>query len=162
MRYAALRYFNAAGYDPERRIRGLEQNPANLLPVIMEVATGQRDQLKVFGNDYDTPDGTGVRDYIHVSDLAKAHVAALRKIDSDDQSLIVNLGSETGVSVMDIVEAARRLTGREIPVEFTDRRPGDPAKLVASAAYARKILQWSAQVSDVDSLVSTSWAAYRG
>ncbi|MEX2443459.1 MAG: UDP-glucose 4-epimerase GalE [Alkalispirochaeta sp.] len=161
MRYAALRYFNAAGYDPEGRVRGLEQNPANLLPVIMEVATGARDQLRVFGNDYDTPDGTGVRDYIHVSDLARAHVAALRTIDTHDESLVVNLGSETGVSVMEIVEAARRITGREVPVEITDRRPGDPAKLVASAAYARKLMQWSAQISDVDSLVSTSWDVYR-
>ncbi|MFO8042319.1 MAG: UDP-glucose 4-epimerase GalE [Alkalispirochaeta sp.] len=162
MRYAALRYFNAAGYDPQRRVRGLEQNPANLLPVIMEVATGAREQLKVFGDDYDTPDGTGVRDYIHVSDLARAHVAALRTIDARDESVVVNLGSETGVSVMEIVEAARRITGRKIPVEITDRRPGDPAKLVASAAYARELLQWSAEVSDVDSLVSTSWDLYRG
>lgn len=162
MRYAALRYFNAAGYDPHHRVRGLEQNPANLLPVIMEVATGAREQLKVFGDNYDTPDGTGVRDYIHVSDLARAHVAALRTIAARDESVVVNLGSETGVSVMEIVEAARRITGREIPVEITERRPGDPAKLVASAAYARELLQWSAQVSDVDSLVSTSWDVYRG
>lgn len=162
MRYAALRYFNAAGYDPKHRVQGLEQSPANLLPVIMEVAAGMRDQLKVFGNDYDTPDGTGVRDYIHVSDLARAHVAALRTIDAKDESLVVNLGSEIGVSVMEIVEAARRITGQKIPVEITDRRPGDPAKLVASAAYARELLQWSAQVSGVESLVSTSWDIYRG
>lgn len=162
MRYAALRYFNAAGYDPQRRVRGLEQNPANLLPIIMEVATGAREQLKVFGEDYDTPDGTGVRDYIHVSDLARAHVAAVRTIDARDESVVVNLGSESGVSVLEVVEAARRITGREIPVEITERRPGDPAKLVASAAYAREVLQWSAQVSDVDSLVSTSWDVYRG
>ncbi|MFW5694544.1 MAG: UDP-glucose 4-epimerase GalE [Alkalispirochaeta sp.] len=161
MRYAALRYFNAAGYDPEHRVRGLEQNPANLLPVIMEVATGVRNRLKIFGDDYDTPDGTGVRDYIHVSDLARAHIAALRAIDRQDASLTVNLGSETGVSVMEIVEAARRITGREIPVEITARRPGDPAKLVASAAYARTALQWTAQISDVEALVSTSWDVYR-
>ncbi len=160
MRYAALRYFNAAGYDPDGRVRGLEQNPANLLPVIMEVAAGARDQLKIFGNDYDTPDGTGVRDYIHVSDLARAHIAALRTIDEQDQSMVVNLGSESGVSVMELVEAARRITGREIPVEITERRPGDPAKLVASAAYARQLMQWSARTSDVESLVSTSWNAY--
>ena len=161
LRFAALRYFNAAGYDRRGRVRGLEQNPANLLPVIMEVAAGTREKLLVFGNDYDTPDGTGVRDYIHVSDLARAHTAALRMIDERDESLVVNLGSESGLSVMEIVEAARRITGEPIAAEITDRRPGDPAKLVASAATARELLSWSARESDVDSLVETSWSVYR-
>jgi len=161
LRFAALRYFNAAGYDRRGRVRGLEQNPANLLPVIMEVAAGTREKLLVFGNDYDTPDGTGVRDYIHVSDLARAHTAALRTIDERDESLVVNLGSGSGLSVMEIVEAARRITGEPIAAEITDRRPGDPAKLVASAATARELLSWSARESDVDSLVETSWSVYR-
>jgi UDP-glucose 4-epimerase len=161
LRYAALRYFNAAGYDPGGRLFGLEQNPANLLPVVMEVAAGMRDRLKVFGKDYDTPDGTGVRDYVHVTDLARAHVAALRTLDRTDTSLMVNLGSETGVSVLEILEAARRITGAAIPADIVDRRPGDPAKLVASSAMAQKLLGWRAEHSDVDSLVSTSWSVYR-
>ena len=160
LRYAALRYFNAAGYDPNGRLFGLEQNPANLLPVVMEVAAGRRDRLKVFGKDYDTPDGTGVRDYVHVTDLARAHVAALRTLDKTDTSLVVNLGSETGVSVLEILEAARRITGAAIPADIVDRRPGDPAQLVASSAMAQKVLGWRAQYSDVDSLVSTSWSVY--
>lgn len=161
MRYAALRYFNAAGYDPAERITGLEQNPANLIPVIMEVAMGWRPQLKVFGDDYDTPDGTGVRDYIHVTDLAEGHVMALEALERNDASFTVNLGSETGLSVLEIVESAREITGRPIRVEHSARRAGDPAKLTASAAHARDFLGWSARLSDVETLVRTSWHAYR-
>jgi UDP-glucose 4-epimerase len=161
IRFAALRYFNAAGYDVQRRIIGLEQNPANLLPVIMEVAVGRRPALKVFGDDYDTVDGTGVRDYIHVTDLADGHVRALDKLARDDQSFTVNLGSEAGLSVLQIVEAARNVTGRPINTEIVDRRPGDPAKLTASAASARETLGWTAQHSDVATLVRTSWFAYQ-
>lgn len=161
IRYSALRYFNAAGYDVKGRARGLERNPANLLPVIMEVAAGMRDELRVFGTDYPTPDGTGVRDYVHVSDLARAHVAALERMARTDQSLLVNLGSEAGLSVLDIVEAARRITGTPIPVRTEARRPGDPARLVASSARAAELLGWKAQYSDVDTLVRTSWDVYR-
>ncbi len=161
VRYASLRYFNAAGYDEAGRVRGLEQKPANLIPVIMEVAAGWRPSLNVFGDDYDTPDGTGVRDYIHVTDLAKGHVLALEKLDGDDRSFTVNLGSERGLSVMEIVEAARSITGRPIRTEISPRRPGDPAKLTASARYARELLGWEATHSDLDSLVRTSWEAYR-
>ncbi len=160
LRFAALRYFNAAGYDVRGRARGLERNPANLLPVIMEAAAGMRPELKVFGDDYDTPDGTGVRDYVHVNDLATAHVAALDALVRDDRSLTVNLGSEEGLSVMQILEAARRITGKPIPATVVGRRPGDPAKLVASSALARDTLGWTARHSDVDTLVGTSWDAY--
>ncbi len=162
MRYAALRYFNAAGYDPAGRIRGLERNPANLLPVIMETACGIRPSLKVFGTDYPTRDGTGVRDYVHVTDLAEAHASALAWIDKHDASLAVNLGSEKGISVLEMLEAARRITGKEIKAEFGGRRPGDPAELVASSALAKEKLGWVARYSDVDTLVETSWKAYRG
>lgn len=161
IRFAALRYFNAAGYDAEERIAGLEQNPANLLPVIMEVAVGWRASLNVFGDDYDTVDGTGVRDYIHVTDLAEAHVLALEKLDRDDQSFTVNLGSENGLSVLQILEAARSITGRTIHAKHVARRPGDPAKLTASSAAAKSLLGWSARYSDVETLVRTSWHAYR-
>lgn len=161
IRYAALRYFNAAGYDAEGRIRGLEKKPANLIPVIMEVAAGVRSELEIFGDDYPTPDGSGVRDYIHVSDLAEAHLLALRRVSEKGSSLAVNLGSGTGISVFRLLEESRRITGRPIPAKVTGRRPGDPAELVASSALAESLLGWSAKRSDVESIVSTTWNAYK-
>ena len=160
LKFAALRYFNAAGYDPEGFPCGLEQNPANLLPVIMEVACGMRQKLQVFGTDYDTRDGTCIRDYVHVTDLAIAHVKALEYITSKNTSLKVNLGSETGVTVKEMLEAARRITGKEIPTDFVGRRAGDPACLYATSAFARETLNWTATHSDVDTLVSSTWCAY--
>ena len=160
MRYAALRYFNAAGYDPKGRIHGLEKNPANLIPTIMEVAAGMRAEVQVFGTDYPTPDGTGVRDYVHVSDLAVGHLAALDWISRNDRSLVVNLGSDQGLSVLEILESARRISGKPIPAKMVSRRPGDPARLFASSALARELLGWEARRSDVDSLVGTTWEAY--
>ncbi len=160
LKFAALRYFNAAGYDPEGRVWGLERNPANLVPVIMEVAVGLRPHLEVFGTDYPTPDGSGVRDYIHVTDLAEAHYAALMHLVEEPRSFAVNLGSERGLSVLEILEAARRITGRPIPAVMTGRRPGDPAKLVASSATAKKLLGWEAKHSDLASIIATSWRAY--
>ncbi|MDR0589030.1 MAG: UDP-glucose 4-epimerase GalE [Spirochaetaceae bacterium] len=161
IRFASLRYFNAAGYDVRGRIKGLEQNPANLIPVIMEAAAGKRPELRIFGNDYDTPDGTGVRDYIHVSDLALGHRAALDYITRQDKSLIVNLGSETGLSVMEIVEAARRISGKPIPARIVERRPGDPAKLTASSKLAHEVLGWTARYSDLDTLIRSTWEVYK-
>lgn len=161
LNYAALRYFNAAGYDPEGVLYGLEQNPANLLPVIMEVACGMREKLKVFGSDYDTRDGTCIRDYVHVTDLAAAHVAALDYITSKNECLTVNLGSEKGVTVKEMLEAARRITGKKIPADFVERRAGDPATLVASSAYAREKLNWVPKYSDVDTLIGSTWNAYQ-
>ncbi|MCR5613909.1 UDP-glucose 4-epimerase GalE [Treponema sp.] len=161
LKYAALRYFNAAGYDPEGVLYGLEQNPANLLPIIMEVACGMREKMKIFGNDYDTRDGTCIRDYVHVTDLAIAHVKALEYISSKNESLTVNLGSETGTTVTEMVEAARRITGHAIPADYVERRAGDPACLVASAKYAAEKLNWKAQYSDIDTLISTTYNAYK-
>ncbi len=161
LRFAALRYFNAAGYDVAGRIKGLERSPANLLPVVMEAACGMRPEVKVFGDDYDTVDGTGVRDYVHVNDLAVGHALALDYLVAKDASLTVNLGSEAGLSVLQIIDAARRVSGRPIPVDIVARRPGDPAKLTASAARARALLGWTARHSDVETLVRTSWEAYR-
>ncbi|PKL23950.1 MAG: UDP-glucose 4-epimerase GalE [Spirochaetae bacterium HGW-Spirochaetae-3] len=160
IQYTALRYFNAAGYDVRGRVSGLERNPANLLPVIMETAAGMRSEVRVFGNDYETKDGTGVRDYVHVNDLASAHLSALERMARTGESLVVNLGSEEGLSVLDIVEATRRITGEPIPVSIEGRRPGDPARLVASSALAAEKLGWKARYSDLDSLVETSWKAY--
>jgi UDP-glucose 4-epimerase len=162
IRYSVLRYFNAAGYDPAGRISGLERNPANLIPAIMEVAMGWREKLQVYGDDYPTRDGTCIRDYVHVSDLASAHVKSLEWIDANDKSLTLNLGSGQGLSVLEILESARRAAGKEIKSEIVGRRPGDPAQLYATSALAMEILGWKATRSDVDTLVGTSWNAYKG
>lgn len=161
LRFASLRYFNAAGYDPAGRICGLEKNPANLLPVIMEVAVGMREKLAVFGDDYDTADGSCVRDYIHVSDLASAHTQSLEYIAKQGRSLTVNLGSESGVSVLEMLEKARKISGQEIPSQITERRKGDPARLVASSALAKEILGWKPAYSDVENLISSTYNVYQ-
>ncbi|MCL2609986.1 MAG: UDP-glucose 4-epimerase GalE [Treponema sp.] len=161
IRYACLRYFNAAGYDPEGRVRGLELNPANLLPLIMEVACGLRPRLEVFGEDWPTEDGTCVRDYVHVGDLAAGHVAAVEYLEATGESLTVNLGSGSGISVRQLVELARGITGRPIPATAAPRRPGDPAELTASGDLAARLLGWKARLSDPETLVRTTWNAYR-
>ena len=160
MRYAAIRYFNAAGYDVSGRIKGLELNPENLLPIVMEVAAGIRPKLAIFGDDYPTRDGSCIRDYVHVSDLAEAHVTAFEYILQNDRSMTVNLGSETGVSVFEMVERARSITGTSVPAEVSGRRAGDPAELVASSAKARELLGWVPKFSDVDTLISSTWKMY--
>lgn len=160
IRFAALRYFNAAGYDISGSVRGLECNPQNLLPIIMEAACGMRKELQIFGDDYDTRDGTCVRDYVHVSDLAKAHVDALAYIDRNDQSLTVNLGSESGITVKEMLDAARRITGKEIPARVVGRRAGDPSTIYATSALAKKLIGWNPRYSDVDTLISSTWKMY--
>ena len=159
LKFAALRYFNAAGYDPTGVIRGLEQKPENLLPRVMEAALGQR-QLKIFGTDYDTRDGTCIRDYVHVTDLARAHVMSLEYIAKHNESLKLNLGTEKGTTVKEIIDAARKITGKAIPAEEAPRRPGDPASLYTSSALAKKLLGWEPKYSDVDTLVKTTWDVY--
>ncbi|MGL4986235.1 MAG: UDP-glucose 4-epimerase GalE [Treponemataceae bacterium] len=161
LKYASLRYFNAAGYDPDGEIEGLEQNPANLVPIIMEVACGKRKELQIFGNDYETKDGTCIRDYVHVTDLANAHVKALSYITKTKKSLVVNLGSENGISVTEMLEAARKITGKEIKANYVDRRAGDPASLCATAAFARKTLDWQPRYSDIQTLISSTWRLYK-
>ena len=161
LRFGALRYFNAAGYDPDGEIRGLEQNPANLLPRVMEVAAGMKSGMKVFGTDYDTRDGTCIRDYVHVTDLARAHVMALDYITKNDKSITVNLGTEEGTTVKEIIEAARKITGKESPCEDVERRPGDPACLYAKSTKAKELLGWEPKYSDVDTLVKTTWEVYK-
>ena len=159
LKFAALRYFNAAGYDPEGIVRGLEQKPENLLPRVMEAALGQR-QLKIFGTDYDTRDGTCIRDYVHVTDLATAHVKALEYIDSKKESILLNLGTEKGTTVKEIIDAARKITGKEIPAEEAPRRPGDPASLYTTSKKAKELLNWEPKYSDVETLVKTTWDVY--
>ncbi len=160
LKYAAIRYFNAAGFDVGGRISGLERNPENLLPILMEGALGIRPRISIFGGDYPTRDGTCIRDYVHVNDLASAHVAAFEYVIREGRSLSVNLGSETGVSVLEMLEAARRITGRPIPAEMAPRREGDPPCLYATSAKAKALLGWVPQHSDLDTLIESTWKVY--
>lgn len=160
LKSASLRYFNAAGYDPEGRVKEAEKDPQNLLPVVMETASGMREKLIIFGNDYDTEDGTCIRDYVHVSDLADAHVLAMQHITETGKSLKLNLGSEKGISVMEMVQEAQSITGVDIPYEIGPRRKGDPAKLIASSEYARGLLGWEAKRSDKQTLIESTWNLY--
>jgi len=155
--YVALRYFNAVGYAADGSITGREKNPQNLLPIIMEVATGAREKLLVFGNDYDTSDGTCIRDYIHVEDLASAHVAAIKKLLEEHKSYAINLGTNTGTTVLEMIQSAERVTGRKINYEIAPRRAGDPSKVVATNEYAKKILGWEPKYTNVDDIIRTTW-----
>ena len=139
----------------------MESSPQNLLPRIMEVACGMRDELKVFGTDYDTRDGTCIRDYVHVTDLANAHVLALEYIAKNNESLTVNLGTEKGTTVKELLDASRRISGKAIPSEDVERRPGDPACLYATSKHAKELLGWEPKFSDVDTLVKTTWEVYK-
>lgn len=161
VRFAALRYFNAAGYDLDGEIKGLEQNPNNLLPVIMEAAMGWRKELQVFGNDYPTRDGTCIRDYIHVEDLASAHVLALQKLMAGTERLVVNLGTGSGITVMEMVKMAGEISGKPVPYRIVGRREGDPPSVTASAGLAKQLLGWEAKHSDVGTLLRTTWKAYQ-
>ena len=160
VKFAALRYFNAAGYDDHGRVLGLEKNPANLVPIIMEVASGQKQVFELFGNDYDTPDGTGIRDYIHVTDLASAHLLALDYLLSHDH-LTVNLSSGESHSVLDVVKMAEKVTGRNIAYNVVNRRSGDPAELVATSKLAKETLGWEPIHSGLEELLSSMWKVYQ-
>ena len=161
LKYAALRYFNAAGYDIKGRIKGKEKNPNNLLPIIMETASGMREKVLVFGDDYDTIDGTGVRDYIHVSDLARAHVLALDYLVDQRKNLTVNLSTEKGYSVLEAINEAEKVTGKNIKFEIVDRREGDPDNVIASYKKAKDLLNWQAKHSDLKTILSTMWNIYK-
>jgi UDP-glucose 4-epimerase len=154
LRYASLRYFNVAGALAGR---GESHEPeTHLIPLVLDVALGRRDKILIFGEDYDTPDGTCIRDYIHVEDLAAAHVLALQALDRTDR-LICNLGNGQGFSVKQVVEAARRVTGHPIPVEVRPRRAGDPARLVASSARAQSELGWTPQIAELERILASAW-----
>jgi len=161
IKYVSLRYFNAAGYDVKGRIKGIEKNPSNLLPIIMETACGMRPKVQVFGNDYNTIDGTGVRDYIHVDDLATAHVQALQYLFEKKENLTVNLSTKKGYSVLEAINAAQKITSRDIEYEIEERRPGDPDTVVASFAKAQKYLNWKAHYSDLDTILESMWKVYK-
>lgn len=155
--YAALRYFNAVGYAADGSIRGKERNPQNLMPIIMEAATGKRNGFAIFGNDYETCDGTCVRDYVHVTDLAKAHTAAMKRLLGGNPSFCANLGTGVGTSVKEIVEAAERVIGKKLNYSYGERRAGDPAKLTASAELARELLGWEPQYKNAEDIIRTVW-----
>lgn len=157
IKFVALRYFNVAGAYPDGSI-GEDHGPeTHLTPIILQVAAGQRDQLKIFGDDYNTPDGTNVRDYVHVLDLVDAHILAINYLKAGNDSDVFNLGSSTGFSVKQMVEAAREVTGEPIPAEIAERRPGDPDSLIAASQKARDVLKWQPQYDDVKEIIQTAW-----
>jgi UDP-arabinose 4-epimerase len=158
LRSVALRYFNAAGADPDIEI-GEDHDPeTHLIPLVLDAAIGDRDSITVFGTDYETPDGTCVRDYIHVTDLAKAHVLALKALEQGLEHRAFNLGNGQDYSVHEVIASAERVTGRQVPVRLGERRPGDPARLISNSARAATELQWSPQISNLDDIIGTAWA----
>ncbi|MDJ0819619.1 MAG: UDP-glucose 4-epimerase GalE [Desulfobacterales bacterium] len=157
LKYVALRYFNAAGADPDTEI-GEDHDPeTHLIPLVLDVALGRRDQLQVFGTDYETPDGTCIRDYIHVTDLAEAHKFALEYLQAGGQSNFFNLGNGNGFSVREVVASASNITGHDIPCIATDRRLGDPPVLVGSSGKCRQILGWNPVFDSLDTIVASAW-----
>ena len=159
LRFAALRYFNAAGATGEC---GEDHRPeSHLIPIALEVAAGKREKITVFGDDYPTDDGTAVRDYIHVTDLGAAHVAALDYLRGGGESTHINLGNGQGYSVLEVIETARRVTGLPIAAETGPRRPGDPSHLVAQADKARRVLGWEPRYPDLETIVQTAWDWHR-
>jgi UDP-glucose 4-epimerase len=158
--YAALRYFNAAGASPDGDI-GEDHDPeSHLIPIVLQVALGQRDSISIFGDDYPTPDGTCIRDYIHVNDLGTAHLKSLERLEPG-RGLQLNLGTGQGHSVREVIEACRRVTGHEIPELIAARRPGDPPELVADSSKAQELLDWKPEFTTIESIVETAWKWHR-
>jgi len=157
LNYMSLRYFNAAGADPSGEI-GEDHDPeTHLIPLVLDTALGKRDKLYIFGNDYDTRDGTCVRDYIHVNDLAKAHTLALQALIQGKDSGIYNLGNGEGYTVREVIETARKVTNKEIPAENSSRREGDPAVLIASSKKIKDELNWQADYPELEKIIETAW-----
>ena len=155
--YTSLRYFNASGADPSGSIGEMHDPESHLIPLLLKWAKGDLTEMKIFGDDYDTADGTCIRDYVHVNDLARAHILALAKSISDNTPAIYNLGNSTGHSVYEVVETARIITGHPLPVTIAPRREGDPAVLVADSRKARAELGWRPQFEDLTEIVRTAW-----
>ncbi|MCE5360301.1 UDP-glucose 4-epimerase GalE [Candidatus Igneacidithiobacillus taiwanensis] len=158
LRAVCLRYFNAAGADPEGELGERHDPESHLIPLVLQAASGRRPQIAVFGSDYDTPDGTCIRDYIHVWDLCSAHLLALEHLLDGGASLALNLGNGLGFSVQEVIDTARRVTGKDIPVRAEARRPGDPAILVADSQQARSTLGWQPQYAELDTIIAHAWA----
>ncbi|MFZ5428338.1 MAG: UDP-glucose 4-epimerase GalE [Thermodesulfobacteriota bacterium] len=157
IRHAALRYFNAAGADPDCEI-GEDHDPeTHLIPLVIAATQGRRGHVEIYGTDYDTPDGTCIRDYIHVTDLAVAHIQALEYLQDKDESLIVNLGTGNGQTVREVIRAVEKVSGKATPVKEGPRRPGDPPGLYAYADKAYKLLGWKPQYGDIETIVGTAW-----
>lgn len=157
IKFVALRYFNVAGAKPDGSI-GEDHHPeTHLLPIVLQVAMGEREKLQIFGDDYNTPDGTNVRDYVHPFDLADAHILAVDYLRNGNESSAFNLGSSTGFSNLEIVKAAREVTGKEIPAEIAARRGGDPDTLIAASEKARKVLGWKPEFDDIHKIIETAW-----
>lgn len=160
VRYVSLRYFNACGAQPDGNIGEDHRPETHLIPIILQAANGRRPEIKVFGSDYDTKDGTCIRDYVHVCDLAAAHVLALRYLMNGGESGVFNLGNGKGFSVLEVIKAAEEVLGRKIPSVFAERRSGDPARLVASGEKAKKLLGWTPEYTDIREIIRTAWNWY--
>jgi UDP-glucose-4-epimerase GalE len=162
LRYAVLRYFNASGADPDNEVGESHSPETHLIPLVLDVASRRRPNITVFGSDYETPDGTCIRDYVHVSDLAAAHVCALEALEQGRPSSAYNLGNGNGSSVLAVVDAARRVTGCSIPVVRGARRAGDPAILTTNATKARLELGWQPAITDLEKIIATAWRWHQG
>ena len=161
LKYMVFRYFNASGAHPAGNI-GEDHSPeSHLIPLILKTALGQREQISVFGEDYQTSDGTCVRDYIHVMDIAAAHILGMERLFKDGESDVFNLGNGNGFSVKEVIEQAKAITGKAFRVEMADRRPGDPAVLIASSQKAQNQLGWVPKYSDLDTIIKTAWEWHR-
>ncbi|MCX7848135.1 MAG: UDP-glucose 4-epimerase GalE [bacterium] len=156
-----FRYFNAAGADPSGMLRERHQPETHLIPIVLEVAAGQREYVEIFGTDYPTPDGTCIRDYVHVNDLSDAHILGIEYLRSGSPSMIFNLGSEKGFSVREVIDTCECVTGRTILVKEGQRRPGDAPRLVAEATRAKTLLGWRPERSDLRTIVADAWHAMR-
>ena len=159
--YALLRYFNAAGYDINGRIKNKEKGSTNLLPIIMEVLAGERKHLDVYGDDYDTQDGTCIRDYIHVNDLSDAHIKSLGYIDSNKKNFLANLATGKGYSVKEVIKVAEQVIGKSVKHKFVDRRIGDSAELIAKTKDAFDLLNWTPKHSDISTIIKSMWEVYK-
>ena len=157
LRYVSLRYFNACGADESGEIGEAHTPESHLIPLILQVPNGKRETISIYGTDYDTPDGTCIRDYIHVTDLAQAHILAVQYLNNGGESDIFNLGNGVGYSVREVIETARKVTGHPIPATETSRRAGDPARLVASSEKAKKILGWKPVHDSLEEIISSAW-----
>ncbi len=157
LRYVSLRYFNACGAHPNGKIGEAHNPETHLIPLILQVPNGQREAISIFGDDYDTIDGTCVRDYIHVLDLAQAHILAVKYLMAGNESNIFNLGNGVGHTVKQVIDTARKVTGDPIKVEMAPRRAGDPATLIASSAKAKEVLGWKPEHDDLEEIIATAW-----
>ena len=160
LEYVVLRYFNAAGADPEGKLGESHDPETHIIPLVLDAASGKREDIKVFGTDYDTPDGSCIRDYIHVTDLASAHLLALQYLENGGKSDFFNLGNEKGTSVLEIIYTVKIITKKNFLVTYTDRRAGDPPKLVGSLKKAEAVLGWKPQYADIEEIVTHAWNWY--